>query len=155
MQGLQKAISQDAKFLKVYGDSEIVIKKVRNDIHCFSNHLKHYQYLVQYSTSHFLWFEISPIPRLQNVSADLLANVASKLIPPWDFSPDRFTIELIFHPFIPDNITNYKGFNDDADIISFLTSKGTCNEQIIDEDIHDKELNKSYREEGIENEFPK
>jgi hypothetical protein len=33
---------------------------------------------------------------MQNVSADLLANVASRPIPPEDFSPDRFSVELIF-----------------------------------------------------------
>jgi hypothetical protein len=56
---------------------------------------------------------------LQNASADLLANVASKLIPPEDFSPDRFSVELIFRPSIPDNVTNWRVFNDDEDIINF------------------------------------
>lgn len=69
--------------------------------------MKHYQSLVHDLTSHFTMFNISPIPRLQNESVDLLANVASNLIPPEDYSPDRFSIELIFRPSVPDNITNW------------------------------------------------
>jgi len=39
VQGSQKAINLDVNYLKVYGDSEIVIKHVRNIIHCVFNHL--------------------------------------------------------------------------------------------------------------------
>ena len=132
VQGLYKAIGLDIKYLQVFRDSEIVIRLIRNTIHCLSGHLKHYQYLVQDLTEHFIAFNISSIPRLQNASADLLANVASKLIPSEDFSPDRFSIELIFRPSIPDNITNWRIFNDDSDIVSFLTSEGSYTNQIID-----------------------
>ena len=96
VQGLYKAIRQNVKYLQVFRDSEIVIGQVRNTIHCLSGHLKHYQSLVQDLTELFIAFNISSIPRLQNASVDLLANVASKLIPSEDFSPDRFSIELFF-----------------------------------------------------------
>ena len=88
VQGLYKAIGLDIKYLQVFGDSEIVIRQVRNTIHYLSGHLKHYQSLVQDLTEHFIAFNISSIPRLQNSSADLLANVDSKIIPSEDFSPD-------------------------------------------------------------------
>lgn len=68
VQGLQKAISLDVKYLKVFHDSDIFIKQVRNSIHCVSNYLKHYQYLIQYLSSHFTVFNIDMIPRLQNAS---------------------------------------------------------------------------------------
>ena len=110
------------KYLKVYHDCEIVIKQVRNTIHCHSRHLKHYQSLVREFTSHFLDFNVSSVPRIQNASADLFANVASKLIPSQEFSPDRFSIELIFRPSIPNNITIWRVFNHDSNIIDFLTS---------------------------------
>eukprot|EP00253_Pinus_taeda_P035378 PITA_35378 len=142
VQGLYKAIG--LKYPQVFGDSEIVIKRVRNTIHCLSGHLKHYQTLVQDLTSHF-------ILRLQNASADLFANVASKLIPPKDYSPDRFLIELIFRPSILDNVTNWRVFNNDADIVSFLTSEGSYNNHIIDEDQHDKQL----EQESSNNAIPK
>lgn len=96
IRGLQKDIILDVKFIKVFCDPNIVVKQVRNNIHCVSNLLKHYQYLVQDLTSHFLEFNISLIPRIQNSNMDLLANIASKIIPLKDFSLDRFSIELIF-----------------------------------------------------------
>jgi len=88
----------------------------------------------------FLAFNISSIPRIQNASADLLSNVASKLIPLEDYSLDRFSIELIFGPSILDNITNWLVFNDDEDILNFLTSEKSYDDQIIDEDEHDNQL---------------
>ena len=124
---------------------------MRNTIHCLSRHLKHYQSLVQDLTSHFTTFNISPIPRLQNASSNLLANVASKLIPPGDYSPDRFSNELIFRPSILDNITNSHIFNIDREIITFLTYEGFYVDQIIDKDQHDNQL----KQQTTTNSMPK
>lgn len=41
--GLHKEISLNVVALKVVGDSEIVVRQVRNTIHFFSPHLKSYQ----------------------------------------------------------------------------------------------------------------
>jgi hypothetical protein len=81
-----------------------------------------------------------------------LANVASRPIPPEDFSPDRFSVELIFWPSVPDNITSCWVFNDYADIINFLSSQGEYENVIIDEESHDLELNKSSPEDKINSE---
>jgi hypothetical protein len=43
VQGLKKAIDLDVKELKVFGDSKIIVRQVRNTIHCNSPHLKNYQ----------------------------------------------------------------------------------------------------------------
>ena len=43
VQGLKKAIELKVKNMKVYGDSEIIVKQIRNKIHCISPHLKDYQ----------------------------------------------------------------------------------------------------------------
>lgn len=64
VQGLYKAIRLGVKYLQVFGDSEIIIRQVRNTIHYLSGHLKHYQSLVQDLTKHFIAFNISSIPRL-------------------------------------------------------------------------------------------
>lgn len=144
-----KAISLIVKYLKVFGDSKIVRKYVRNIIHCVSIHLRHYQSLIQTLTSHFISFNISPIPRLQNFNVDLLANVESKLIPPKDFSRERFSIELIFLPSIPENITNWRVLNDDEDTLIFITSEGYYSNQIIGEYECNKQLNKSTEENSL------
>jgi len=139
-QGLYKAIGLKVQYLKLFGDSEIIIKQVRNSIHCLSNHLKHYHSLVQELIYQFLAFNISPIPRSHNAGADLLANVASKLLPSEDYNPDRFSVELIFRPSIPDNVTNWRVFNHDEDILNFLTSDKSYDDQIIDESDHDLQM---------------
>ena len=90
----------------VYGDSEIIVRQVRNSMHCISEHLQNYQKEVWNLISNFEAFNIKSIPRFQNQEADLLANVASKLVPLEDFSPNIFSIELIFRPSSTDNITN-------------------------------------------------
>ena len=51
-------------------------------------------------------FNIRSIPRSLNYEVDMLANAASNLCPSNDFSHDKFYVELIYMPSIPDNITN-------------------------------------------------
>lgn len=107
------------------------------------------KYLVQDLVCNFYSFNITVIPRLQNASADFLANVASNLIPSEDFNPYRFSIELIFKPSIPDNITNMWVFNDDNDIINFLTYEGIYEYRVIDEQTHDLEINKYFKGDNL------
>lgn len=101
--------------------------------------MKQYQTL-QDLTTQFIAFNISSIPRNQNTSTDLLANVASKLLPAEDCSPNRFSVKLIFRPSVLDNITNWRLFYHDQDILNFLTSDKSYDEQIIDEDDHDLQI---------------
>lgn len=98
---MYKAIHLNVKYLQVYIDFEIIVKQVKNTIHFVSGHLKHFQSLAQKLTSHFSAFNISSVPRLKNSSASLLANVAFRLKLSEEFSPDRFTIDLIFRPLFP------------------------------------------------------
>ena len=42
VQGLKKSIGLEVKKLKVFGDSDIVVRQVRNTIHCLSTHIKGY-----------------------------------------------------------------------------------------------------------------
>ena len=42
IQGLKKAIDLGIKELIVYGDPEIIVRQVRNSIHCLSEHLQSY-----------------------------------------------------------------------------------------------------------------
>jgi ribonuclease HI len=140
LQGLKKAIDLDAKCLVVFNDSEIVVKQVKNVIHCVSAHLKNYQNEVWNLINRFLSFNISSIPRSSNSEADLLANVASRLLPTEGFSRNSFFVELIFRPSILDNITNWWVFEDDQQIINFLHMEDTFQGVVIDENTHDENL---------------
>jgi ribonuclease HI len=77
LQGLRKALDMNIQNLTVFGDSEIVVRQVRDSIHCLSPHLKSYQSEVWNLMNKFSAFNLNSIPRLNNSKADLLANVAS------------------------------------------------------------------------------
>jgi ribonuclease HI len=64
LQGLRKEVDLGEKNIKVFGDSEIVIRQVRNTIHCLSSHLKHYQQEVWELIKFFDAFNISHVPVL-------------------------------------------------------------------------------------------
>jgi ribonuclease HI len=81
VQGLKKAIDLKVKYLKVFGDSEIIVRQVRNTIHCLSLHLKAYQQEVWNFLYSFDAFNITSLPRDQNIDADILANATSRLMP--------------------------------------------------------------------------
>jgi hypothetical protein len=109
-------------------------------IHCLSPHLKNYQTEVWSLIHKFLSFNINSIPRSSNSEADLLANVASKLLSVEGLSPNAFLVELLFRPLIPDNITNWQLFDDDQQIINFLHMEDTFQDAVIDESTHNENL---------------
>ena len=67
-------------------------------------------------------FIIKSMPHIENYDANMLENVASNLSPSDDFTHDNFFVELIYRSSVPDNITNWKIFDDDQQIIYFLHS---------------------------------
>ena len=84
------------------GDSKIIVKQIRNQIHCIYPHLKAYQNEVWDLLKCLNAFYIVAIPRLKNAAADLLATSAARLVP----SNNRCSVELLFRPSVPDMITN-------------------------------------------------
>ena len=130
---------------------------MRNSINCTYNHLKNYQREVWDLINKFEAFNIKSIPHTLNHEADMLANVASNLFPSDDFSHDTFSIELIYRLSIPDNITNWRVFEDDEQIINFLHSKDTFKGSVIDDEQHESLLQASALEEKPEhsNTMPK
>jgi hypothetical protein len=117
-----------------------MVKQVRNAIHCLSPHMQSYQTEIWSLMHKFLAFNINSIPRMSNSEEDLLANVASKLFPAEGFSSNVFSIELLFRPSIPDNITNWRVFDDDQQIINFLHMEDTFQDAVIDEGTHNENL---------------
>jgi hypothetical protein len=53
---------------------------------------------------------------------------------------DGFSIEMICRPSIPDNVTNWRVFNSDTQIINFLTILYTFQDVVIDVETHEQEL---------------
>ena len=77
------------------------------------------------------------IPHSLNSEVGMLDNATSNLCPGSDFSNDKFYVELICKPSIPVNITNWRVFEDDEQIISFLHSKDTFKGSVIDDEQHE------------------
>ena len=94
MQGLKKAIELKVSNLKVFGDSEIIVKQIWNQIHCISPHLKAYQNEVCDLLKYFNAFNIISIPRIKNAAADLLATSAARLVP----TNNRCSVEMFSGP---------------------------------------------------------
>jgi hypothetical protein len=140
LEGLRKSVDMDVKNLMVFGDSEIMVGQVRNSIHCLSPHLKSYQTEVWSLMQTFSAFNINFVPRLSNLKNDLLANVTYKLLPVEGLYPNAFSIELLFRPSILDNITNWRVFDNDQQIINLLHMEDTFQGAIIDEGTHDENV---------------
>lgn len=49
-------------------------------------------------------------------------------------------VELLFKPSIPDNIMNWRVFNDDSWILNFLTSVSTFKDGVIDNEKHEENI---------------
>jgi hypothetical protein len=57
-------------------------------------------------------------------------------------------VELIFKPFVPDNITNSRVFNDDSHILDFLTNADTFKDVFINDEKHGHEIQQCKNEEN-------
>lgn len=51
-----------------------------------------------------------------------------------------FSVQLLFRPSVPDNITNFRVFDDDEQIMNFLASKDVFEDAVIDEQEHKQQL---------------
>jgi ribonuclease HI len=140
VQGLKKSIDLNIKEVKVFGDTEIIIRKVKNTIHCNSPHLRNYQQEVHRLIEHFEDFNITVVPRTNNTLVDSLATAASRLSPLEYYEASRFTMELLYKPSVPNNISNWKIFEGDEHIVDFLTNQDFFKDLAIDDEVFQEKL---------------
>ena len=77
-------------------------------------------------------------PKVTKFRCRPFKNTAFRLIPLGGLSPDTFPIELMYKPSIPDNVTSWKIFDGDVQILEFLIAKDTFKDFAIDEVEHEK-----------------
>ena len=94
------------------------------------SYLKGYQNEVWELITNFDAFNINSIPRLKNAATNLLTTYAARLVP----TNNKCSIELIFRSSIPDNVTNLRVFDDDQQILEFLTNEETFKDAVIDDE---------------------
>jgi hypothetical protein len=126
--------------LNVFGGFEIIIRQIRNNIHCNSPHLNSYQQEVHRLIEHFEAFKITTIPRINNILVDSLTTTTSRLSPLEDYEASRFTVELLYKPLVPNNISNWKVFEGDEQIINFLTNQDNFKDLAIDNEVFQEKL---------------
>ena len=124
------------KCLKVIRGFEIITRQVRNTIHCLSPHLKAYQQEVWRLIFAFDAFGIKYVLRMHNAAADALGNAAARFTP----LRDGFSIEIVYKPSVPDNITNLHIFDDDPQILEFMLNTEVFKDVVIEEVDHDQAL---------------
>jgi hypothetical protein len=142
VQGLRKSINLEVKCLKVFGEWEIIVGQVKNLMHFISPHLKKRQLEVWKLINNFDTFNITSIPHSKNATNDTFDKTASRFAP----LNSVFSIELIFRPSTPDNVTNW---NDDDKLTKFLSNQGMFKDVVIDDEEHKKSL-QNYRD-GMDN----
>jgi hypothetical protein len=76
-----KVIDMNIKQLKEFGVSDIIIRQIRNTIHCNSSHLRNYLQEVHRLIDNFLTFNITATSRSQNKLFDSLDIIASRISP--------------------------------------------------------------------------
>jgi hypothetical protein len=118
--GLRAAKDMGIKEISVFGDAELIVQQVRNIYQ--TKHPRLRSYINEFwdlIDSFFLDFNISFIPRGENIMVDSLAvSMRSFKVP----LPSKlmYDIEVKYRPSIPDNVKHWKVFEDDLEIKRFL-----------------------------------
>jgi hypothetical protein len=89
---------------------------------------------------HFEAFKITVIPKTKNTLVDSLATTASRLSSLEDYEASQFIVELLYKPSVPNNISNWKVFEGDEQIINFLTNQDNFKDLSIDDEIFQDQL---------------
>ena len=71
IQELRKAMNMNAKYIEVFGGSQVVIKHVRNSMHCISICMGNFQQEVWNLINHFKVFNMKSIPRTCDISTNM------------------------------------------------------------------------------------
>jgi len=118
--GLKLIHSLQISRISVLGDSDLVIQQIKGNFVTKDNRLRSYRTAATQLLSSLANFQITKIPRAQNLHAHSLAMFASTCKLPFDPN-HRFTAEIRHRPSIPDNIKDWQVFDNDAQINNFLT----------------------------------
>jgi hypothetical protein len=89
---------------------------------------------------HFEVFNITTIPREKNILVDSLATAASRLSPLEYYEASQFTVELLYKPVVPNNISNWKVFEGDEQIINFFTNQDNFKDFAIDDEFFEEQI---------------
>jgi ribonuclease HI len=119
--GLEICKDRGIKCLNIKGDSDLVIQQLKNKFACKSERLKGYRNTILAMMDDFDALNLIAIPREQNSKEDELAVAASTLTVSDSLIDENISVEVIFRPSVPDNMNHWQVFDDDKQVIKFLT----------------------------------
>jgi ribonuclease HI len=130
--GMRATKEMGIREMAVFGDAELIIQQVRNVYQTKHPRLRSYKNEVwDLIDNFFSAFNISFVPREDNVVADSLAVSASRFKIPL-LSMVKYDVEIKYRPSIPDNVKHWKVFDDDLEIKKILQSFDECSALHID-----------------------
>jgi ribonuclease HI len=132
--GLRDAKDMGIKEISMFGDVELIFKQIRSLYQAKYPRLRTYRNEVwDLIDSFFSTFNISYIPRENNVMADSLVVSASNFKVP--LPPKlRYDVEVKYRPSIPNNFKHWKVFEDYIEIKKFLDTVDEFSALHIDQD---------------------
>jgi hypothetical protein len=137
--GLRATKDMSIEEIKVFGYVELIVHQVKNMYQTKHPRLKAYKIEVWDLVDSFFWaFNISFVPREENVMEDSLVVSASKFrvhVP----TKLKYDVEVKYRPSIPDNVKHWKVFEDDLEIKIFLETVDEFSDLHIDQDQDTKE----------------
>jgi ribonuclease HI len=119
--GLEICKDMGVKCLNIKGDSDLVIQQLKNNFASKSERLKRYRNAIWDSIGDLDALTLIVIPREQNSKADELVVAASTLQLSNNLIDEKISVGVIFRPSVPDNMDHWQVFNDDKQVIKFLT----------------------------------
>ena len=120
--------------IAAFGDSELVVQQVKSNYQVKQGLLKVYRNEVwDMLENYFIAFNITHIPRNHNETADSLALAATHFRIP-KTTQLRYPIEVRYRPCVPDNVKQWKVFEDDIEIKIFLELTDEFSNSLIDQD---------------------
>jgi len=129
--GLKILRKLNAKRIVLYGDSELVIKKVKGKYQAKHPRMQAYRNAILDILKLFSDYTLACVPRIQNSIADTLAKAASNLKIPMN-SSNKFEIHVKHRLTALDNQRYWQVFQDDEKINDFLQNKGKFKDTSID-----------------------
>jgi hypothetical protein len=132
--GLEAAKKLNINNLEVYGDADLIVKRINRQYLAKHPRLRTYRNCAwDLMENFFSSVNVHFIPRAENLHVDALAKAASTLSPPTTFKY-KYHIEIRYKPSIPDNIRHWKIFEDDEQIKKFLAAVGEFSETHADQE---------------------
>jgi ribonuclease HI len=119
--GLELCKDRGVKCLNIKGDLDLVIQQLKNKFSCKSERLKGYRKAIWDLINDLDALNLIAIPREQNSKADELAVATSTFQLPDSLIDENISVEVIFRPSVPDNVNHWQVFDDDKQVIKFLT----------------------------------